>query len=237
MSAPCHCHPPSAVIMKNTFAVPTFHIYDKIHDPIFMAEIYKLLDWDRNRGMLTPVPRFAWAISSAISWILMFMFPHEELFLYVPKSLNSGKSCFIFYAILVTAALSLTYAAYKFGEGVKAGTYRLGRLVKIMDYLAFVLITAIVADGDDGQRSVMPILGLVGFIWEFCCLMKLGWNFVDYTLFEMVFLDTLWISQITAFKPLTLLRTVTVLCAILLWSATLKRWLSCSKVRCWRCWW
>ncbi|CAN0922795.1 hypothetical protein LINGRAHAP2_LOCUS33230 [Linum grandiflorum] len=96
--------------------------------------------------------------------------------------------------LLATAALSLTYAAYKFGEGVKPGTYRLGLLAKFADYLAFAVIAMIAIDADDYQYSVRVIFGLVGFMWEFHSLMKLGWNFLDYTFREMMY-DTFCIGM------------------------------------------
>ncbi|CAN0922799.1 hypothetical protein LINGRAHAP2_LOCUS33234 [Linum grandiflorum] len=113
----------------------------------------------------------------------MFMFPHEELFLYVPKSLHSWYACTIFYVVLATAALSLTYAAYKFGEGVESGTYILGRLAKFVNYSAFALIALMASRQSDLDRT---LFGMLGFMWEFHSLMKLGWNFLDYNFFEMI---------------------------------------------------
>ncbi|CAN0922800.1 hypothetical protein LINGRAHAP2_LOCUS33235 [Linum grandiflorum] len=126
------------------------------------------------------------------------MFPFEELFLYVP----TGYACIILvYAVFATTALSLTYAAYKFGERVEAGTYRLGRLAKIVDFSAFALIALMAGVGGDLQTSVRSSFGVVGFMWQFHCLMKLGWKFVDYTLFEMFLIDTGCISIFCAASP------------------------------------
>ncbi|CAN0922801.1 hypothetical protein LINGRAHAP2_LOCUS33236 [Linum grandiflorum] len=184
--------------MKKTFtggAIPNSQrIYAKIHDANFLSEIYRLVGrYSSNSHHGIPVfevTHFRWAIISVISWIFMFMFPHEALFLYLPKWLHSGYGCIIFYAVLSTAALSLTYAAYKFGEGDGAGTYRFGLLAKLVDYSAFVLIAVIAADEGDRQTLFRLIIGVVGFMWEFHSLLKLGWNFLDYTFFEMLFPDT-----------------------------------------------
>ncbi|CAN0922564.1 hypothetical protein LINGRAHAP2_LOCUS33115 [Linum grandiflorum] len=134
------------------------------------------------------------AIISVLSWILLFIFPTEDLFLYFP----TGYACIIlFYAILATAALSLTYAAYKFGERVEAGTYILGSLPKFVDYSAFALIAVMASSPVDFVR---PLLGMVGFMWQFHCLMKLGWKFVDYTFAEMLLIDTLCITTLFAVR-------------------------------------
>ncbi|CAN0922798.1 hypothetical protein LINGRAHAP2_LOCUS33233 [Linum grandiflorum] len=150
--------------------------------------------------VLCEVTHVGWATISALSWILFFMFPIEELFLYV----STGYVCIIlFYVVLAIAALSVTYAAYKFGERVEAGAYRLGCLVKVVDYLAFALIAVMAGGGSGGDRQTDDRLmfGLVGFMWEFHCLMKLGWNFLDYTFFEMVITDTACIFVMLTIRP------------------------------------
>ncbi|CAN0907613.1 hypothetical protein LINGRAHAP2_LOCUS24894 [Linum grandiflorum] len=144
--------------------------------------------------MFFEVSHFGWAIMSVLGWILFFMLPMEDLFLYVP----AGYGCIIiFYIVLITAALSLTYATYKIGEGVEAGTYRLGCLAKFVNFSAFALIAVMAAQGNDDQQTYYRTsLGLVGFMWEFHCLLKLGWNLLDYTFPEMFFTDAICIISL-----------------------------------------